>query len=152
MMKTKLTPERLRDRCTEVPADDIPQLRPLIDGMFEICDGKTCIGLAANQVGHAVRVIVINCHGFRQAIINPKIEKTFGGVHASEEGCMSFPGLKVRVIRPKRVRVSGLGPDGDIVSFSPKNALICRAILHEVDHLNGIIMQERARHQDLPYE
>ena len=152
MSPVKLNATTLKTVCQEVPAGELVSFGPLIDGMFEICDGKKCIGLAANQVGRSWRLVVINCKGFRQEIINPVIERTFGGVRAAEEGCMSFPGIQVRVIRPKRCRVSGLDRNGKPVSFSPKNDLICRAILHEVDHLNGLTMLDRVRRPDTSYQ
>lgn len=151
MTPVKLNQSVLRQECRPVNLGEIVRFKPLISGMFEIADGKKCIGLAANQVGRAVRIIVINCKGFQQALINPVVERAFGGVHAAIEGCMSFPNVEVRVLRPKRCRVSALDQDGGVISFAPKNNLICRAILHEIDHLNGITMFDRCRRPELPY-
>ncbi len=141
--------------CRPVQLEDIDELGllPMIGTMMQIVDGSRFVGLAANQApfGVELRIIVINCEGWKNVILNPVIEKTWGGMKAAEEGCRSFPGKKVRVVRPRRIRFSGITSNWEPMYYHAGNYL-ARTILHEVDHLNGITMFMRAKDLRLSYD
>ena len=95
------------------------------------------VGLAANQVGVARRVAVIDADGHRIALINPRIVSAEGRATA-EEGCLSIPDVFADVGRPEQIVVEALDADGKPFRLQV-GALAARAIQHEVDHLDGIL-------------
>ena len=126
----------LRQRSDEIQEIDA-ELRELIASMFETMDAAKGVGLAANQVGIARRVAVIDADGHRMALINPRILSAEGRATA-EEGCLSIPDVFADVTRPEQIVVEALGADGTPLRLEV-GALAARAIQHEVDHLDGIL-------------
>jgi peptide deformylase len=126
----------LRQRSAEIGTVDA-EIRRLIDDMFETMAAAKGVGLAANQVGVARRLAVIDADGERFAMIDPTIVSTEGRATA-EEGCLSIPDLYGDVTRPERVLVEALDQDGR--PFRKEvGGLVARAIQHEIDHLDGIM-------------
>jgi peptide deformylase len=101
------------------------------------------IGLAAPQVGVQKRMFVYDLHDDRgpHTIVNPVISET-RGEWVYEEGCLSVPGLSWEIVRPAEVHLTGLDLDGNEVSFEA-DELLARMFLHEVDHLDGILLLDR---------
>lgn len=126
----------LRQRSTEVAAVD-DEVRALIESMFETMDAAKGVGLAANQVGVARRVAVIDADGCRIALVNPRIVSVEGEASA-EEGCLSIPEIYADVSRPERVVLEAVGADGGTYTLEA-GGLAARAIQHEIDHLDGIL-------------
>jgi peptide deformylase len=126
----------LRQRSEEVAGVD-DETRRLIDDMFETMDAAKGVGLAANQVGVARRVAVIDAEGQRFAMVNPVIVAAEGR-ETGEEGCLSIPDIFGDVTRPARVTLEALDRDGHPFRLEAE-ALAARAIQHEVDHLDGIL-------------
>jgi peptide deformylase len=126
----------LRQHSLEVKTID-DEVRRLIQDMFETMDAARGIGLAANQVGAARRVAVIDVDGDRFAMVDPRILETEGRATA-EEGCLSIPEIYADVTRPEQVVIEALDPEGN---WYRKEAvgLKARAIQHEIDHLDGIL-------------
>jgi len=127
----------LRQRSAEVQRVD-DATRKFIDEMFETMDANKGVGLAANQVGVATRVAVVDADGHRIALVNPRITATGGPVEAEEEGCLSIPEIFADVKRPTEVTVEALDRDGKPYTLSA-TGLLARAIQHEIDHLDGIL-------------
>ena len=127
----------LRERSAEVPAVD-DALRAFIDAMFETMDANKGVGLAANQVGRAVRVAVIDADDHRIALVNPRIVATNGPREPEEEGCLSIPDLFADVTRPVEVTLEALDRDGTPYRLEA-TGLLARAIQHEIDHLDGVL-------------
>ena len=98
------------------------------------------IGLAANQVGISYRVISIK--GMDSCLFNPKIVFLSPEKKVSEEGCLSWPGMSVRVERSEVIRVRYLDAHGTFHT-AMYNGLTARAIQHEIDHLDGIQFFDR---------
>jgi peptide deformylase len=114
--------------------DDV---RRLVEDMFETMDASQGVGLAANQVGVARRVAVVDADGDRFAMINPNIVEAEGRATA-EEGCLSIPDIYGDVTRPERVVIEALDATG--TPFRKEaTGLKARAIQHEIDHLDGIL-------------
>lgn len=104
-----------------------------------------CAGLAANQIGHNVAVLLfwdggITADGLKNYIvmINPVIFPRFGGDTKMIEGCLSRPGKTIRVKRAKKIKVSYFDEKGNLYDRVIFRAFTARIIQHEIDHLNGV--------------
>lgn len=87
------------------------------------------------------RVIVIQTKGFRQVLINPVITGGYGGKSKQKEGCLSFPRLLVQKIRNKQITVEGFNEYWKPVTRKLKGDA-ARCVQHEIDHLNGITIND----------
>jgi len=126
----------LRQHSQAVNAVD-DQVKRLITDMWETMDAAKGIGLAANQVGVARRIAVVDVDEDRFVMVNPRIVETEGRASA-EEGCLSIPDIYADVTRPDRVVVEALDADGNPYR-KEATGLKARAIQHEIDHLDGIL-------------
>jgi peptide deformylase len=136
----------LRDRMPEFdfanPSMDPVQLeKDLVETMLAH-DG---IGLAANQVGIRARAFAM---GHRdnpdavQAFFNPMVVATVDETDDLEEGCLSFPGIYVNIKRPKKIIARWQNSQGELQE-SEFDGYNCKCFLHELDHLEGIVYQDR---------
>ncbi len=135
----------LRDRAVEVPGVD-DTLRQLIADLRESMKAYGGVGLAANQVGVAQRVLVVDVpleEGERavHALINPVVKRRVGTI-SGEEGCLSLPGIWEDVTRSERVVVEALDEEGRKLVLDAEGYL-ARAIQHEMDHLDGVLFVDR---------
>jgi peptide deformylase len=126
----------LRQHSAEVKTVD-DEIRRLVADLFETMDAARGVGLAANQVGIARRVAVVDADGDRFVMIDPTIVET-EGQSTAEEGCLSIPDIYGDVSRPERVVVEALDQDGTRYR-KDATGLKARAIQHEIDHLDGIL-------------
>ncbi len=124
------------------------ETRRLIDDMIETMYAAPGIGLAAPQIGVALRVCVIDITGGRRGgevitLVNPEfVERT--GMQLEEEGCLSLPGHNATVARPERAVVRGLDRNGLEITIDG-TGLLARALQHELDHLDGTLFVNRLR-------
>ena len=121
-------------------------LQRLIDNMIETMYAAPGIGLAAPQVGVSKRLLVIDISSKEEKIplvvlINPEITEADGLVD-SEEGCLSLPDYTTVVKRADRLIVKGLDREGNPVEMECTE-LLARAIQHEIDHLDGVLLIDR---------
>lgn len=130
----------LRQHSEEVAVVD-DEVRELIASMFETMDAAKGVGLAANQVGIARRIAVIDADGHRIALVNPRITSAEGRATA-EEGCLSIPDIFAEVTRPERVVLEALDAEGKPYTLDTAG-LAARAIQHEIDHLDGVLFVDR---------
>ena len=126
----------LRQHSVEVRTVD-EETRRLVADLFETMDAAKGVGLAANQVGVARRVAVVDADGDRFVMIDPTIVEAEGSSTA-EEGCLSIPDIYGDVTRPERVVIEAFDQDGTRYR-KEATGLKARAIQHEVDHLDGIL-------------
>jgi peptide deformylase len=126
----------LRQRSAEVDSVD-DDIRRLVDDMYETMDAARGIGLAANQVGVARRVAVVDADEDRFEMIDPVILEAEGRA-AAEEGCLSIPEIYGDVSRPERVVIEATDRHGHRYR-KEATGLKARAIQHEIDHLDGIL-------------
>ncbi|HYT69493.1 MAG TPA: peptide deformylase [Vicinamibacterales bacterium] len=137
----------LHDKAAAVMTFD-DTLHRLIDDMIETMYAAPGIGLAATQIGVALRVFVIDLSVGRNTgelitMVNPVFVER-DGTQLEEEGCLSAPGFNATVIRPKRALVKGLDRNGVEQTIEGKD-LLARAFQHEMDHLDGIVFVDRLR-------
>ena len=126
----------LRQRSVEVGRPDDEVLR-LVDDLFETMDAARGVGLAANQVGVARRVAVVDADEDRFEMIDPVILESEGRAIA-EEGCLSIPEIYGEVSRPERIVLEATDRQGNRYR-KEATGLKARAIQHEIDHLDGIL-------------
>ena len=130
----------LRESSAPVP-EVTDEVRRLVDDMFETMDGAEGVGLAANQIGMAIRVAVVDAEGARIAMINPTIAEA-SGKSREEEGCLSIPDIYGEVTRPERIVLEATDQHGAPYRLEAAG-LLARAIQHEIDHLDGILFLDR---------
>lgn len=127
-------------------APDYPNLKELIENMFETMNHADGVGLAAPQIGLPIRVVTIDLDvvsddmpeykGFRKAYVNAHILETGEEEVSMEEGCLSLPGIHESVKRPDKIRVKYL--DADLVEHDEwVEGYLARVMQHEFDHLEG---------------
>ena len=121
-------------------------LQTLIDDMIETMYAAPGLGLAAPQLGIALRVFVADPSSGRstsdlRVLVNPEIVEQ-AGAQREEEGCLSLPGFTARVSRSAHVVLSGLDRDGTPVQLDGEG-LAARVFQHELDHLDGTLFVNR---------
>ena len=132
----------LRRSCREVQAIGA-QERQLIRDMRETMFAAPGAGLAANQVGVSLRLVVVNMadeqHPKRALVLlNPQIVEIGGQLVSEEEGCLSVPDYQAEIKRNSYVRVQYLNEKGQPREIEGHNFL-ARVFQHEIDHLNGVL-------------
>jgi len=135
----------LRRPCSEV-TDFGPELAGLVADLAETMYAAPGVGLAAPQIGVTARVAVVNVTPGQagspmHVLVNPRIVEAEGR-ESDSEGCLSIPGLTEKVDRPRRIRVRTQEADGTPRELEAEGFL-ARAICHEIDHLDGILILDR---------
>lgn len=118
------------------------KLNRLIKDMLETMYSADGIGLAAPQVGILQRIIVVDIGRGPLVLLNPEILES-RGQETDVEGCLSLPGVTRYVTRPAEILVQGYDERNRGVRFQA-DGLLARAIQHEIDHLEGILLVDRA--------
>jgi len=125
---------------------DFQDLKGFIQNMFDTMYNSDGVGLAAPQVGQAVRIFVIDSDiddedelpGIKKAFINPEIVEKSGDEWIMNEGCLSLPEIREDVLRPETVKIKYLDEEFNehIETYS---GFTSRVIQHEYDHLEGVM-------------
>ncbi len=129
------------------PVGDLTDtVQALIDDMIDTMYAAPGVGLAAPQIGVALRLFVVDPSSGRsttdlQVVINPELVETDGS-QREEEGCLSLPGFIGQVTRPARVVVTGLDREGSPLRVEGEG-LLARVLQHEMDHLDGNLFVDR---------
>ena len=138
-----------------------PPIKQLIGDLLETMYAAAGVGLAAQQVGHALQLTVIDVRGVKDrasslelngkpadvddfmpmVLLNPSITPVANPV-AGPEGCLSFPEIYAEIARPESVHVVGMNEKGERIEFRC-GGLLARAVQHEADHLHGILFIDR---------
>ena len=121
-------------------------IHELLDDMVETMYAAPGIGLAAPQIAVPLRVIVVDLSvgeepGELIKLINPEFVLR-EGEQRHDEGCLSVPGFGGSPVRPARVVVKGLDPDGKERTYEGTE-LLARAFCHEIDHIDGLLFVDR---------
>ena len=136
---------RLREPTVEITAidDSIRELyRDLCDSMY----AENGLGMAAPQLGESRKMFIVEpkLAGRPETdpplcFMNPEVLETSEEVQDSEEGCLSFPDIYIKVKRPMRCKVRAMGIDGQLFEVEGEG-LLARCLLHENDHLTGKLL------------
>lgn len=134
----------LREKSEEVKNID-DEIRQIVSNMFQTMWSYDGIGLAANQVGIAKRIIIIDVSHYipdfiPTALINPEIIETEGEI-VMEEGCLSVPGIYEELKRPEKIKVKFQTVENETQVWEC-GGILSRAIQHEIDHLNGVLFPD----------
>jgi len=135
----------LRKKAVPV-TKDFKDLKGFIQNMFDTMYTSDGVGLAAPQVGQAIRVFVLDTTtdeegepaGLIKAFINPEILEKFGEEWVMNEGCLSLPEIREDVLRPESIRIKYQDEDFK-VHEEIYSGFTARVIQHEYDHLEGIM-------------
>lgn len=124
----------------------------LLDAMHTAMDYPAGIGLAAPQIGISVRAVVAGIpHGsemIKHELLNPEIYEHNGRPKLGWEGCLSFPrGWRALVPRSPHIKVRGFDRHWRPVDFGARD-LVARVLQHEIDHLDGILVSDKAERID----
>ena len=130
----------LNKTCKEVK-EVTDRTKDLIDDMFETMYETQGVGLAAPQVGILKRIVVIDCGDDPLLLINPEVLET-SGEQTGQEGCLSVPGKAGIVTRPNYAKVKAYNEDMEEFIVEGEE-LLARALLHEIDHLDGHLYVEK---------
>lgn len=133
----------LKKECKSVETIT-PHIKKLAKEMALLMKEKDGVGLAANQIGKDLRLFVAqdeegNIHTF----VNPEIEKYSKKISITEEGCLSIPGFEALIKRSSKITLIAQDISEKKVKIRAKG-LFARIIQHEVDHLNGILIRDKA--------
>ena len=139
--------EKVSEPITQVT----PEIRRLVRDMFETMYFTNGVGLSAPQIGINRRLLVIDTSGGEDrekqvVLINPVVLEQ-SGEQKGQEGCLSFPGLFAPVTRSNYVKVRGITMEGKTVEIEGTE-LLARALLHEIDHLDGVLFIQRMKKAD----
>ena len=135
----------LRKEAEEV-TKDYPELKQLVDKMYETMYKADGVGLAAPQVGLSLQLLVIDgdvlkddfkeCAGFKRTMINPVFLEKSEETDSMEEGCLSLPGIHEKVTRSKAIRIKYFDTDWQ-EHVEEISGFAARIVQHECEHLTG---------------
>ena len=133
----------LKERAPEVDPRADSELRTLAAEMARTMYDAPGLGLAAPQVGVQKRVLVYDIDEKLAVLCNPRIVERSKQTEVDEEGCLSLPGISVMVERSVSVVCEAVDLDGAPVTLQAEG-LLARVIQHEIDHLDGVLIIDRA--------
>lgn len=120
------------------------EMLTLANNMLETMYAADGVGLAANQVGIPVQLVVIDVGEGPLTLFNPCIVRHDGEEKVAREGCLSVPGLTGEVTRWDKVVVEGMSVNGFGCDRLEAEGLLARALQHEIDHLDGVLFIDKA--------
>ncbi len=131
----------LRKKAEEV-REITEGIKTLALDMAETMTRNQGIGISAPQVGELKRIIVVQTEKGPEIFVNPKIIGKSQGKEITEEGCLSFPGLFLKIKRPKEIEMEAISFNGEKIQIKAQG-LLARALEHEIDHLDGILFIDK---------
>ena len=145
-MKILIYPHEILGTRAEPVREIDGRLQDFIDRMVKKMYEAEGVGLAANQVGNPIQVVVMDVTPSESGpnpvvLLNPVITETEGSA-AHEEGCLSVPGYSAKVTRPARVEVKAYDRHGKEIRLEGEG-LLSRCLQHEIDHLHGVCFVDR---------
>jgi peptide deformylase len=136
---------RLRQPSVAIPVVD-EDVRALYRDMCDSMYAEEGLGIAALQLGDPRRMFIVEAklagkspEDLPLAFLNPELIETSEETQDTEEGCLSFPEVYIKVKRPLRAKVRAMGLDGKLFEFAGEG-LLARCLLHELDHLTGKLL------------
>ncbi|KPJ48296.1 hypothetical protein AMJ40_07730 [candidate division TA06 bacterium DG_26] len=146
VLTIRLYPDPTLRRKSKSVTETTDEIRQLADDMVHTLKWASGVGLAAPQIGKLLRVITLDLtfedpSKMPICVINPEIVETTGS-HTAEEGCLSIPSVCEALERPSSVVMRGLDMHGSHLEREFQG-ILARAVLHEIDHLDGILFIDR---------
>ena len=146
MEKTTLRVRTFGDPVLRKKAKEVSRItearKSLLSEMAQLMYESSGIGLAAPQVGVSEALIVVDIGSGLYKLVNPKITKREDS-QVLEEGCLSVPGVCIKVRRAGKISVSGQDEEGKKLKFEAEGLLAC-VFQHEIDHLKGKLIIDYA--------
>ncbi len=143
----------LRENAKEIDFANYEGLQELIANMQETMEKADGVGIAAPQVGLAIRLLIVDgapfgeddpeLAAFRRVMINPVLLEESEETADYNEGCLSVPDIHADITRPAKIKVKYLNGNGEEVT-EELDGFKCRMVQHEMDHLNGKMFVDRA--------
>lgn len=143
----------LRKRAEEIDIKKETGLQKLIEDMHQTMKEADGVGIAAPQVGHSIRLAIVDgsgleedmpeLKGFLRVMINPQIIEESEETIEYSEGCLSVPNVHADIIRPKKIKVKYLNKEYEEI-VEEFDGFGCRMIQHELDHLDGHLFIDKA--------
>lgn len=144
-LKVRKYPDKiLQEKALKIKVPFAAEIKKLIPQMIETMRENNGMGLAAPQIGKSLRLCIIEEGGKIYVLINPKINSSSRKKIKMEEGCLSFPGEFFPIARAEKVKVRYLDENGKKAKIKAEG-LLARALQHEIDHLDGILMIDRIK-------
>jgi peptide deformylase len=144
-------PDRaLKEVARELGDGDRDEVRRVAGDLLDTMRSHNrCVGIAAPQIGEAVRMVVVDVSEHPKAVsrngllllVNPVVVRS-EGAEVGREGCLSIPDLTANVRRATSIAVEATDPDGAAVAIEA-DAFEARCLLHEIDHLDGVLFLDR---------
>ena len=140
----------LKRKARELTADETDLTARVAGDLLDTMESfGHCVGLAAPQLDHLLRVVAVDVTGHKKAttqnglllLVNPVVVEA-EGAELGREGCLSIPHLTANVRRATRIRVRARSPEGEAVDVESE-AFEARCLLHEIDHLDGLLFLDR---------
>ena len=143
----------LRERAKEIDFATYENLQETIANMQETMEKADGVGIAAPQVGLAIRLLIVDgapfgeddpeLAAFRRVMINPTVLEESEETADYNEGCLSVPDIHADITRPAKIKVQYINEKGEEVT-EDLDGFKCRMVQHEIDHLNGKMFVDRA--------
>jgi len=141
-LKIKLFGDPVLRKRTKPVKEVTPVHRDILSGMAQLMYAESGVGLAASQAGVNESMIVVDIGTGLYKLINPKIAEK-KGYQATEEGCLSVPGVYIKVKRARKVVIKAQDEDSKPVTIEAEDLLAC-VFQHEIDHLKGKLIIDYA--------
>jgi len=146
-------------RKAEVISKDFPNLKELIDNMFETMYNASGVGIAAPQIGQSIRLFIVDTSpfseddslsdkeknqlkSFKKIFINPEIIEQSGDDWSFDEGCLSIPNIRESVLRQPEIKIQYFD-ENFIKHVQSFDGLLARVIQHEYDHVEGVLFTDK---------
>jgi peptide deformylase len=140
ILEIKKYPNPILRKKSEKVEKVTPEIKKLIEDMTEAMEKNDGVGLAAPQIGELKRIIVIKTNQGPKAFINPKILNKSRKTETLEEGCLSFPGLFLRIKRAKEIEIEAFDEKSKKIKAE---GILAKVLQHEIDHLDGILFIDK---------
>lgn len=150
LREMRVVPDSILRKKAKPVAEMTPRLQTLVRDMFNTMDHEDGVGLAAPQVGILKRIFTVGVGDVRLCFVNPEILETKGEA-LDIEGCLSIPGETGIVKRPQYVKAKAMNENGEEFVIEAQN-LLARCILHEYDHLEGVLFTDKLEPEDEDFE
>lgn len=136
MKKIRIYPDPILKVVTQKVEKIDDNIKKVVKKMFKIMKEEDGVGLAANQAGFNLNILIAQLPDDEPYIlINPEITE-MEGEDLMDEGCLSFPGITIYIKRAAKIKIKGINLEGKNIEYNAEG-MLARVFQHEVDHLNG---------------